>query len=258
MKAIVKASFVTILALGFTIMLYSFRPGGENFTLITDLTAVLFSLSAVVTGIHATRMYRIKSLHGRSLFLILLGMTIWLVAEVLWLLFMSPIRMILEALRFLGYVPMTIGFFYALRVSDPSFREEKRTITIVLASFILFSLIYLNTLPVLFGQQSLVENILSNGYIVADFTLLFGIALLVKVSFSFRGGYMSKAWLIFILAFISVLVFDINFAFNYKTYTSGDFSEIFWLSNYILVSYGFYYNSYVLSRLRDSGKRHIK
>lgn len=257
MKDIHKAELATLLAILLTVVVYLFRPGGGSYIFITDLMAVIFSFAAVVTGYFAMRTYGFRSLHGKAMFLMLMGMSIWFVTEVLWIIFMSPIRMLLESLRFAGYVPITGGFFFALSVSSPRFREEKGNIILVLGTFLLFSIAYLMSLPVILGQP-LIENILTSGYIVTDFAMLFGIALLVRVSISLRGGMMSKGWFIFILAFLSLLVFDVNFALNYQTYAGGNLSEVFWLLTYILVSFGFYYNIHAISILRGRMKRKAK
>ena len=254
MKQIYKAKLVTLAALLLTVLVYLTQPGGESYVFITDLMAVIFSLAAVVTGYFAMRTYGFKSLHGKAMFLMLMGMSIWFVTELLWIVFMSPIRMILEALRFAGYVPITCGFFFALSVSSPRFREEKGNIILVLGSFLIFSIAYMISLPIILVQP-LIDSILTSGYIVADFAMLFGIALLIRVSLSFRGGLMSKGWVIFILAFLSLLAFDVNFAMNYQTYTGGNLSEVFWLFTYILVSFGFYYNTHAVSILRGRMKR---
>ncbi len=258
MKSIEKVCIATGASIALAILLYAFRIGGESYIFITDVAAVVFSLISVITGILAIRVYNIRSLHGRALFLILLGISMWFIAEVLWIIFMSPLRLVLEALRISGYIPMTMGFFYVLSISDPRFREEKKSILLLLSGFLIFSIAYLNAVPVLLGQQSIVESIITNGYIVADFSLIFGIALLLKVSLSFRGGYMSRVWMIFSLGFLAILIFDLNFALNYKTYDQGNPSEIFWLLNYILISFGFYYNRHVISRLKRASARRAR
>lgn len=253
MNKIFIASLIAVVGLIFSIAVYVFKIGGEHFIFITDFIAALYSLIAVVFGIMAFRIYK-NSLHGKSLILILMGIFLWSSAEILWLLFFTKIYVAVESLRLLGYIPLTIGFFYALIVSDPKFRQEKKHILIVIVAFLIFSAIYLILTPVVLGAQSLLKSITINGYIGADFSLLFGIFLLMKVSFSYKGGYMSKVWFIFAAAFACAFFFDLYFAFYWKTYYQGSYKEILVLLNYILTALGFYYNIYAMNSLRDAVK----
>jgi hypothetical protein len=251
MKVVVKAGLLTVLGVLLTVMVYLFRLGGNSFVFTTDIMAVVFSFIAVFLGVNALKMHKTKSLHGKSIFLITLGIFMWFLGEFFWLLLSTKVWILLEILRFAGYIPLTIGFLYVLKVSDPRFRGEKKILGIILIVFLAFAVLYLNVLPVAFGVQSIVKSIFTNGYIVADFTLLFGMVLLLRVSHSFRGGGMSRLWLIFAAAFFLIFLFDLNFAFNFAQYKMGDLSEILWLSNYILVAFGFFYNSYIFKSIQE-------
>ena len=236
-----KGFIVVIVVFLVTILLYITRFGGEKYIFLTDLLAVLYSFVAIIIGLYAIRMYSFKSLQGKALFLIVLGLIIWFLAELIWLIFFRSAYVYVESLRFLGYVPLIAAFFSISSISDPILRKQRKKLLYLFVIFLIFAIIYLNVIPVIFGGTSLLENILNNGYVVVDFILLFGIFLLLKTSIEFKKGSLSFGWLIIALAFIALFIFDVYFAFYFDSYYFGDLIEIFWLSPYILLSYGFFY-----------------
>jgi len=225
-----------------TVLIYATRFGGDNFVVLTDSLAVVYSFVAIIFGILAVRIYSIKSLQGKTLFMILLGTIIWFAADLIWLLFFRTSYAYVESLRFLGYIPFIAAFFSVTTISDPKIRSERKQLFYLFAIFMVFAVIYLAAIPVIFGSVSIVEVILNNGYIVVDFILLFGVFLLIKTSLAFKKGSLSIGWFIIAVAFISIFVFDVFFAFNFDTYYFGDFIEIFWLFPYLFLSYGFFYH----------------
>ncbi len=241
-----KGFIVMAIVLLATIVMYLTRFGGDNYIFLTDFLAVFYSFSAAVLGIYAVRIYSLKSLQGKTLFLIVLGIASWFLAELIWIIFSQSVRYYSELLRFLGYIPLILAFFSVSSISDPELRKQRKKFIYLFIIFLIFAIIYLNIIPVVFGGASLLENVLNNGYIVADFVLLFGIFLLVKTSLAFKKGSLSIGWLIIAIAFIPVFIFDVYFAFNFSSYLSGDIIEIFWLSTYIVLGYGFFYQNQLM------------
>lgn len=235
-----------------TVIIYLTRLGGDKYIFLTDFLAVLYSFFAIVFGIYAIRIYSLKSLQGKALFLIVLGLIIWFMAELIWLVLFQSAFYYVEFLRFFGYVPLIAAFFSVSSISDPILRKQKKKLFYLFAIFLIFAIVYLNIIPVIFGGTSLVENILNNGYVVADFVLLFGIFLLLKTSLAFKKGSLSPGWLIIALGFIALFIFDVYFAFYFETYYFGDFIEIFWLLPYILLSYGFFYHHQAMKNFLKS------
>ena len=230
---------IAIVAFVLPLLLYLKKLGGGNFLYLTDLVAVLYSFIAVVVGFIFLKGKK-DTLYGKSLLLILLGIFFWFLADFLWLIFAEKVYLFVESLRLFGYIPMTLGFFFIFRSSYPNFKEPKMYI-IILYSFFIFSMIYLFAIPILFGNESLLDSLTVNGYLVADFILIFGILLLIIASYLYRGTFLSLIWIIFALAFISVFSFDIHFASTWETYYFGHISELLLLLNYILTALGFYF-----------------
>ena len=230
---------IAIIAFVLPLMLYLKKIGGDNFLYLTDMVAALYSFIVVVVGFIFLKDKK-DTLYGRSLLLILFGIFFWFLADFFWLLFAEKVYLFVESLRLFGYIPMTLGFFYIFRSSYPNFKEPKMYV-IILYSFFIFSIIYLFVIPILFGQESLLDSLTINGYLIADFILTFGIFLLIIVSYLYRGTFLSIIWFIFALAFISVFSFDIHFASVWETYYFGHISELLLLLNYILTALGFYF-----------------
>jgi len=164
-----KRLIVLIVGIVLTLIIYATKLGGDQYIFITDFLAVIFSLVAVIIGIYAVRIYTLKSLQGKALFFIVLGVSIWFLVELSWLFFFQAIFVYAEIFRFIGYLPLILGFFIVSSISDPSLRKKMKKIIYLFIIFIVFAIVYLNIIPVIFGSTSLVENILNNGYIVADF-----------------------------------------------------------------------------------------
>lgn len=246
MNNVEKGFIATIALLIVTILTYITKVGGNNFILFTDILAVVYSFVVVLLGIFAVKIYSLKSLQGKVLFSMVLGSTSWFLAELIWLIFLKHGVYYSEFLRFFGYAPFVIGFFITSDISDPEFRKHKKKLIYLFIIFLISSVMYLNIVPIVFGGTSLLENLLNNGYIVADFILLFGVYLLLKTSLAFKKGSMSFGWLVMSIAFMSTFIFDVYFAFNFKTYLFGDIIEIFWLTTYVLLAYGFFYHYQVM------------
>ena len=240
---------VALVGIIFTILVYVYRLGAENYVFLTDALAVVFSFAAIVIGAFTIRLYgNLKTLHGKALFYFVLGICSWFFAELIWLMFGEPVTLISETLRILGYVPIALGFHTSILISDVKFRYTRKRIFSIFVAFIIFAIIYLNVIPITLNPAYFMNNILSNGYIVADFILLFGVFSLVKVSFSFKKGYLSYGWIFIAIAFVSVFIF--NAYFSLFPYIQGDPIEIFWLANYIFLTYGFFYLRYSLVELK--------
>ena len=249
MNKMKQAIITAVLIVFFTIIIYLLKIGGRNFIFITDVLAIFYVAVALYFGYKAYLKYTLASIHGKSLFLMLFGLFLWFLAEVLWMLFQTHVLVVLESLRLLGYIPFSIGFIYILKLSDPKFREHNKHLLEIMGLFLLFAVIYLTLVPIFFGHESFFQTITTNGYIITDFILLFGIGILLKVSHSFRGGKMSRAWMLFAVGFSFVFLFDLYFAIYHNSYYFGHIAEIFWLLGYVFVAFGFYYNCLFLESL---------
>lgn len=245
---------VTAAVLIITIFIYAYRVGGDYYILLTDVLAAVLCFAAIVVGYFTMRLYgSLKTLHGKALSYFIIGLSLWFLAETLWLIYGTSALFLLEELRFLGYIPLALGFHTSLLISDVKFKYTRKRLFMMFIIFITFAVMYLNIVPVATSAQTLIENIMSNGYIIADFVLLFGMFSLVKVSFSFKKGYLSYGWIFMALAFTSVFIFNVYFAL--KPFYYGDPIEIAWLANYIFLSYGFFYLRYSLVELRQAIKK---
>jgi len=238
---------IAALALVASIIIYSYNIGGEHFILITDLLALIYAAIAVIIGF-LTIKNKQDTLYGKTLALILAGIFLWFLAELLWFLFFQKVYILVESLRLLGYVPLTLGFFYVFRTANPKFIEHKSYITLAFAFFFVFFIAYVFLIPLALGQESLLDSITVNGYIVSDFIHLFGIILLVIASYTYRGSFLSMIWVCFALSFMSVFLFDLLFASFSEKYYFGHPYEILIIANYVFVALGFYfYHIYVIS-----------
>jgi len=230
-------------------LIYTYRLGGDNYVFLTDVLAVIFSLAAIVVGILTMHLYGgLKTLHGKALFYFILGISSWFLAELIWLTFDGSAVYVSETLRILGYIPIALGFHTSLRISDVKFKYTRKKVFTIFIMFMIFAIIYLNVIPITLNPASFLSNLLSNGYIIADFVLLFGMFSLVKVSFSFKKGYLSYGWIFMAIAFTCVFIFNVYFALF--PFAFGDTIEIFWLASYIFLAYGFFYLRYSLVELK--------
>ena len=119
---------ITILVLVFTVTFYMLKMGDKKFILYSDILVVVYSFIALLLGFYAVKTYTLKSLLGKSLFLIVLGMLSWFSAEFIWIIFFKKAVYFSEFLRFFGYLPLSIGFFSILNITNPSFRNNKKKV----------------------------------------------------------------------------------------------------------------------------------
>lgn len=242
MKVIFSILFLIFLI---NILIYAFRPLGEQFYIIANLFVILFSFLAFVSGAYAFKFHGLKSIQGKALFFITIGVLFWFLGETTWGLYeiafgiRSPIASIADLFWLIGYPIFLLGLCYVCKITSIRISKTKLVILLALIIFLLTFMTYLIKPILINNEMSFAEKTITAGYVISDTILL--IALLVSITY-LLGGKIAKVWFIILLAIIMATVADIYYMNFLESYETGNLIDLFWNFDYILLAFGFLYH----------------
>jgi len=197
-----------------------------------------------------------KSLEGKCWMLLGIGLFLWGVGELFWAWYelveeIYPFPSPADVYYTLGYFPMILATLYYFSYIQVPLKTRK----ICLAT--LLSLIYglvsfcLVLHPILVSEIRVVEKFFLLVYPFLDVYLIFGGLLLVE---AFRGGALSRVWLIISLAFLFTGFADTIFSYLdwnglYELGSPYDYVDFLWIAGYLSFVYAPIYERIALRRL---------
>ncbi len=210
-----------------------------------------FAVIAFVAAIFCFSTFKIygkNSLEGKVWLMLTLGFIFWCGGESLWAYYelvegIYPFPSPADIFYLLGYVPLCLAVFYSFYFMKVPFKRRKvgiaLTLTIAYAALSGIFVLY----PIAVSQESLFEKAVLLMYPLADIFLIFGASLLVEV---FRGGGLSKTWLIISLAFLATGIADTLFSYLdwnglYELGSPYDYIDFLWIFSYLLFIFGAYH-----------------
>ncbi|MFH1820988.1 MAG: hypothetical protein ABH852_00885 [Methanobacteriota archaeon] len=238
---------IGILAFAFLIdcLLYLFQPLGENFYIIGDSAAVLFSFSAVVFGISAFKSHQFSDLQGKALFFLTFGIFFWFLGETTWAIYEVilglevPVASVADVFWIVGYPVVLISLYYIWKlVLWPTGKKN----IILLAIFLLvvsFILWYLSIPALTDVGLSAAEKVSTAGYVIGD--MLVVDALIVVVVYLFRSKFL-KTWGLILIAMIMTTIADVYYLHFLDIYQVGNLIDLFWDLSYITLALAFIYH----------------
>lgn len=229
----------------FYLMMLAFG-NGEEWT--ADATYLPYDGSIVISFIVlllVVKFYGTKAFEGKVWSLILIGLSLWMVAEVIWgldvLLYNlngSAVPAVLidnTDYPFLaGYIFMALGFVYKAFNTPSESNLGKAFIVFVLAGTLLIVSAFLVLLPTmetsLFSES---EKFFLIAYIVLDI-VLFGLGLAIAL---YWGTEVSKGWHILAAGLLCMMIADVGYtALDLRgIYFDGSLIELAWVAAYLLI-----------------------
>ncbi len=202
----------------------------KTITYLTPLISIFFGYAGI-------KYFGLKSLQGKSILYITITLSLFLIADIIWSLIGNPVVSISDVLWLGGYLILYLGVFYAIRTVNPGFLHEKKRLLVTALLLLLVAILYFRYFPISWDSEiTVVENIVTSGYILAD--LILAMFVITLLSMILSGSY-SVPWLIFSIGAIASGVSDILYAINYDTYKSGDLIDLGWLFSYVFYAIAF-------------------
>jgi hypothetical protein len=217
---------------------FATRPGGDDFGAVTNLYINIVTLSILIAaGIVALRYFGVRTTQGKSILMLVVAHFFWLLADVSWIYYDNALVSIADLFYFIGYPLILVGVFFGIKTLNPDFTKERKKIAIVAVLSVAVSAAYFWLVPIAWNpEETLLVNVLTAGYVVADIVILIPTLFLVSQVLS---GLFSRPWILIAVANIINVSADIVYNLNYDTYTSGDILDIFWYFAYILYAMAF-------------------
>lgn len=230
---------------------------------IPDMIYIIFPALAVLSGIFAVRGYGLKSGHGQSLLIMIIGISCWLLAEIIWL--------ILDYIFHIQPFPSIADFFFIIaypfifwaiikelinrKVTLTLYRELISLAVIITLGFMLGYTLYQNFI----SDSQTFSSMIGIGYGVGDFLLLAIFIYIIFLAFDYEGGKLFKAWLMMFLGLTSFFAADLLFAIYHELYDQRIFTyrliDLVWIIGYLFLAYGFFNFWFLTKEMGEKIKR---
>jgi len=249
---------IMILVLIFDFSLYVLRPLGENFYVISDWILVIYAFFALVSGYYAFKFHGLKSIQGKALLFLSLGVLFWFLGEFSWAyieVFMGievPFPSIADIFWYIGYPLFGLGLFYIWKITGASVKCDIKCLSALGFILLLIIISIYGSYPTIVDvEMTLFEKIVSIGYVILDLILVIG-GIFILLTFS--KGNLVKPWIFIILSLIICTFADISFTFAGSLYESGGLLDFLWDFDYILLAFGFFYYRQTIEEAIKDGK----
>jgi len=248
------------LLLGFlvVVLIYVFEPGGEAvFKMLANIITTVLPFIVVVLGVLLVKKLGTRSLQGKAVLFLTTGMFCYTIGEILWIIYKEVVVSLADIAYLLSYPFWMIGVFYGIRMASPDiFRDKKKIITLILVTIGVAAL-YMYFFPVSWeADVSLIENLITTGYIIADILLIIP---LIFLCYSLITGSLSLGWSLICLGVIATLIADLWYARNYELYEAGYYMiDLVWYLMYFFFIYAFVHFRRVGSGAREKLIKMVK
>lgn len=237
---------------GVTAWSYWFAPVAESAEWWRAAVYVLAPITAVAGGAVAVIEYGLRSLQGKILLIITLGLASWLTGEVLWTYYelvaqIDPYPSLADWFYLIGYLPLCVGLLWELKfLRHKVHKPLPYTLRLLLTMIaILFSgiALYFGVFQAIKPDYSVIENVVAISYGVADIALVLMSLVVIVVTIEMRGGKFVAPWWWFLSGIAFTFVADIGFAMFTPEYelARGYYKpalDTMWIVGYLAMAYG--------------------
>jgi hypothetical protein len=240
-------------------MVYSTNAVPEDSRLkIQYLVYVIAPIVTIILGIYAFKRVGIKSVHGRTILFILLGISFIMIGELVWtyLDFVSKLDYFFTADLFflLAYPLFLAGSLLGLKIKDIIEIKSRLWISIIVMIALSAITIYIKLFSEFRPETTFFENIISLIHGFADIIILIAAIIMINLAYKYSGGFIAKFWTLLGIAFFIKWINDILFLLFYKQYTQPIwlFRQIdyLFLIQYALIASAFYLHAKFIDTLK--------
>ncbi|MEM2138669.1 MAG: hypothetical protein QXM96_00785 [Candidatus Woesearchaeota archaeon] len=222
----------------FLFVFFYFKIGETYYHNILNYLNFLNHIIALFFGYSAINYFKLSNKQGKIAFFISLSVLMWLIGEIIWQFNNNAIISIADFFYLLGYPFMMISIFLAITISDNHFISNKKQLFFLFFGIILITILYFKISPINWQKEiSFLENLVTSGYVIADFILLIPCFALILV---FWKGEYKKAWIYLLIGVFFIIIGDTYYAINYETYEKGSLFDLTWFYGYLFFSLALY------------------
>jgi hypothetical protein len=234
------------------IFLYLYKPLGENFFIIGDAIVIFLSFLAFISGIYAFKLHGFKSLQGKALLYLSIGIFFWFLGETTWGIYeiflgiKSPFASLADVFWLIGYPFFLIGLYSLRRLSCSPIKKAKLLFLILIAIFICSFMLYLAFPNLTSSELSIQEKFSTSGYVIGDMLIL---VFLTFATTNLLQAKTFKAYSLIIVAIMLMSLADIYYMNFSEVYEVGNLIDLAWNLGYILLALGFLYHRETIKNL---------
>ena len=262
-KTTLVVLYVAIVSLVFTLIVFLEPISEENYKNLSD---TMFVVEAIIAGIliyYVAQLYGIKTINGRIWALMALGIFLWALGETIWAYYEvikgedTPYPSVADVAWIMGYPFLFIALIMQSKMVEVPLKREEigalisfvGIISIITIAYLIEPIIAEETGP----DYSVSQKITDLAYPTMDLFLLFFVGL---IFLKFRGGNISKSWLLLLLGFFIMALADIFFAYQcwQGTYETAAFPKVdlLWIYSYAIFAVGAWYTVNILRVVKTS------
>lgn len=213
---------------------------------------VLAPATTVAGGLLAVKEYGLRSLQGKILLTITVGIFAWFIGEILWTYYelivkIDPYPSLADWFYLVGYIPLCVGLLWELKfLRHKVHKRLPYTLRLLLTMLaVLFSgiALYFGVWQAIKPAYALLENVVAISYGVADIVLVLMGLVVVIVTIEMRGGKFVGPWWWFLFGLSCTFVADIGFAMFTPQYEAlqawyKPTLDTIWIVGYMAMAYG--------------------
>ncbi len=241
------------------IIIYSAIAGVEWFKLgfnnifLREGLYLSTSLIAFIAGLFAIRSFGLSGKRAMTLILLTAGIGYWFLGEVLfnyyeYVLHVNPYPSIADIFYILAYPMLLAGFINEIRIANINWKNINRAnlFLFILVSFLLSVIVaYFGIYQAYNPAETFLTNSVAISYGIGDLLLILSNILILVLVWEFRGGKLSRVWLVMFVSFIFTLIADILFAIYTTQYDNQEWFyksllDSFWTAGYLLFAYALF------------------
>jgi len=234
------------------VFLYLYQPLGENFFIIADMIVIILSFLAFISGIYAYKLHGFKSLQGKALLFLSIGIFFWFLGETTWGIYeiflgiKSPFTSLADVFWLIGYPCFLIGLYSFYKLSHSPIKKAKLLFLVLIAIFICSFMLYLAFPNLTSPELSIQEKFSTSGYVIGDMLILVFLAFAIT---NLLHEKIFRAYSLIIAAIVLMSLADIYYMNFSEVYEVGNLIDLAWNLNYILLALGFLYHRETIKNL---------
>lgn len=260
-KREIKSLFIFSLYLILALITFSYiyLPANfEDYSLLLNFFFLLAPLAAIFCGLFAVSVYGGKSPNGQVFSLLTFSLLLFFLGEFFWMLLedileASAFPSIADFFYFLAYPVFLWGVIKAIKNSKIKISKCQFYLlgSLALIVFLVVGQLYLK----LNSFNTLLENIFGLWYVFSDVMLLASIVLVVMILKEYRGGQITRPWVILAYGILSMFFADFFFLVFLEKYEEFLppylYIDLLWSLSYLLFALAFFYAGYIAQSLGD-------
>lgn len=256
-----KRIFLTLLFLLFAVeavAVYWFKFGFDTIVL-REMLYLLPPFFAVIAGIVALHTFGLGSRRSVSLLLLTAGISYWFFGETLfyyyeYVLHVNPYPSAADFFYVLAYPMLFAALVNEIQLARIDWKHLSKP-TLFLFSLVAFLFAgfvgYFGIYQAYAVDEPFLSNVVAISYGIGDLFLILATILLLVLVWEFRGGKLSRVWLLLFISFLFTLVADILFALYNREYTMQvwfykSLLDSFWMAGYLFFAFALFEFSFLI------------